>query len=282
MDQHSPMNKLQTVEPIKGLVDSHCHLDYPELSNDLEGVISRANVAGIEWMTTICTRLDNFSKVLDVAMKHQNIFCTVGVHPNEAGNDSNITCERLVKLSEHPKVIGLGETGLDYYYERSARKAQQKAFKAHINASRETGLPLIVHTRDADDDTARMLRDEYAKSPFTGVIHCFSSGREMAEAALEIGFYISISGIVTFKNAQNLREIVSDVPLDRLLVETDSPYLAPVPKRGKPNEPSFTAFTAHKLAEIKGISVKDITEKTTDNFFKVFDKASRAGVELCA
>ncbi|MGY9015059.1 MAG: TatD family hydrolase [Rhodospirillales bacterium] len=271
------MSKAQTLEPIRGLVDSHCHLDYPELSEDLKGVVSRANEAGIEWMTTICTRLDNFPQVLDVAKKYENIFCTVGVHPHEAGNDDDITWERLVKLADHPKVIGLGETGLDYYYERSPRDAQQKAFQAHIDASRETGLPLIVHTRDADDDTARMLREEYAKAPFTGVIHCFSSGREMAEAALEIGFYISISGIVTFKNAQDLRDVVADLPMDRLLVETDSPYLAPVPKRGKPNEPSYTAFTAHKLAEIKGVSAEDLAEKTTNNFFKIFNKASRVG-----
>lgn len=263
-------------------VDSHCHLDYPELSGDLDAVVSRADEAGIKWMTTICTQLDKFPQVLGVAERFGNIFCTVGVHPHEAGNDDNITAERLVGLADHPKVIGLGETGLDYYYERSPRDAQQTAFQAHIDASRQTGLPLIVHTRDADDDTARMLRDEYAKEPFTGVIHCFSSGREMAEAALEIGFYISISGIVTFKSAQDLREVVADVPLDRLLVETDSPYLAPVPKRGKPNEPAFTAFTARQLAEIKGVNLEELSQATTGNFFKLFNKASREGVDTCA
>ena len=268
-------------DPIS-FVDSHCHLDYPELSGDLDGVVARADEAGIRWMTTICTQLSKFSGVLDIAERYENIFCTVGVRPHEAGNDDDITSNRLVGLSDHPKVIGLGETGLDYYYERSPRDAQQDSFQAHIDAARQTGLPLIVHTRDADDDTARMLRDEYAKEPFTGVIHCFSSGPEMAKAALEIGFYISISGIVTFKSAQDLRDTVANVPLDRLLVETDAPYLAPVPKRGKPNEPSFTAFTARQLAEIKGVSLEDLSKFTTDNFFKLFNKATRSESETCA
>ncbi len=258
------------------LIDSHCHLDFPELAGDEQGVLARAGTAGVGGMLTIGTRLDQFERVRAVAERHPNIWCSVGVHPHEAKDEGQRTPERLLAATRHPKVVGIGETGLDFYYEHSPRDEQAESFRTHIAASRETGLPLIVHTRDADRETAEILEDEHARGAFPGLIHCFSSGREVAERALALGFYISISGIVTFKAAEELRTIVKDIPLDRLLVETDSPYLAPVPKRGKTNEPAYVAHTAAKVAELKGIAVEDLARATTDNFFRLFTKAERS------
>ncbi len=257
------------------LVDSHCHLDFPELAAEEDAVIARAREAGVGAMLTIGTRLDAFDKVRAIAERHANIWCSVGVHPHEAKEEGQRTPDRLVALAQHPRVIGIGETGLDYYYEHSPRDEQAGSFRAHIAAARASGLPLIVHTRDADDDTAAILRAEMGAGPFTGLIHCFSAGRGMAEAALELGLSISISGIVTFKAAEELRAIVRDVPLDRLLVETDAPYLAPIPRRGKRNEPAFVAHTAAKVAELKGIPMAELERATTDNFFRLFTKADR-------
>ncbi|MCW5745013.1 MAG: TatD family hydrolase [Alphaproteobacteria bacterium] len=258
------------------LVDSHCHLDFPELAAEEDAVVAHARDAGVGAMLTIGTRLDSFAQVRAIAERHANIWCSVGVHPHEAREEGQRAPDRLVALAQHPKVIGIGETGLDYFYEHSPRAAQAESFRAHIAAARASGLPLIVHTRDADDDTADILRTEMRAGAFSGLIHCFSSGRAMAEAALELGLSISISGIVTFKAAEALRDIVRDVPLDRLLVETDAPYLAPVPRRGKRNEPAFVTHTAAKVAELKGVSMAELERVTTDNFFRLFAKADRA------
>jgi TatD DNase family protein len=258
------------------LIDSHCHLDFPELAADEAGVLTRARTAGVAGMLTIGTRLDQFDKVRAIAERHDNVWCSVGVHPHEAKEERQRTPDRLVEATRHPKVVGIGETGLDFYYEHSPRAEQAESFRTHIAAARQSGLPLIVHTRDADQQTGDILEDEHARGAFTGLIHCFSAGPEMARRALALGLYISISGIVTFKAADSLRAIVRDIPLDRLLVETDAPYLAPVPKRGKTNEPAFVAHTAAKVAELKGVSLGELEAATTDNFFRLFAKAERA------
>lgn len=258
------------------LVDSHCHLDFPDFADDLDGVVSRAGEAGVGTLLTICTHVTKFDQVLAVAERYDNVFCTVGIHPHNAETEPEVTADRLVELARHPKVVGFGETGLDYFYEHSPREAQRKSFRAHIEAARRTGLPVVVHTRDADDDTVAILQEESRKGAFPGLIHCFSSSRELAEKALEIGFYISISGIVTFKTAEDLRAVVADVPADRLLVETDAPYLAPVPMRGKRNEPAFTAHTAACVAGLKAMDSAAFDDLTTANFFRLFTKADTA------
>ena len=257
------------------LVDSHCHLDYPGLAENVEGVLGRASAAGVGWMLTICTRISEFSRVLAIAEAHENVWCTVGIHPHEAGSEPETDAQTLIAMARHPKVVGFGETGLDYYYEHSPRDRQQASFRAHIAASRATGLPLVVHARDADDDTAAILEAEYADGAFPGLLHCFSSGRQLAERALAIGMSISLSGIVTFKSADDLRATAADVPLDRLLLETDAPYLAPIPLRGKTNEPAFVVHTAAKVAALKGIAAEELARDTTDNFFRLFAKAQK-------
>jgi TatD DNase family protein len=261
------------------LIDSHCHLDFPELAKDETGVLARARTAGVAGMLTIGTRLDQFERVRAIAERHENIWCSVGVHPHEAKDEGQGDPARLIEAARHPKVVGIGETGLDFFYEHSPRDEQATSFRTHIAAARETGLPLIVHTRDADAETGDILEQAYAAGPFTGLLHCFSSGPEIARRALDLGLYISISGIVTFKAAEELRSIVRTVPLERLLIETDAPYLAPVPKRGKTNEPAFVAHTAAKVAELKGVTVAELAAVTTDNFFRLFAKAQRGQVE---
>ena len=258
------------------LVDSHCHLDFPEFEGELDDVVVRAGEAGIGHMLTICTRVTKFDGVLAIAEKYDNIFCTVGVHPHNAEDEPEVTAEHLGRMADHPKVVGLGETGLDFHYQNSPRDVQERSFRAHIAAARETGLPLVVHTRDADDDMARVLRDEHEKGPFTGLIHCFSAGGDLAEQVLGIGFSISFSGIVTFNKADEIRDVARNMPLDRILVETDAPYLAPMPKRGKRNEPAFTAFTAARVAEIRGLDADAFARATTENFFRLFSKAKQA------
>lgn len=259
------------------LVDSHCHLDYPEFA-DLDETVRRAQDAGVGAMLSIGTELAKFPGVLAVAEAQDTIWCTVGVHPHHAGKGDMVGLEKLLKWAEHPKVIGFGETGLDYFYEHSPRAEQQDSFRIHIEAARRLQLPLIVHTRDADQDTLDILTDEMKKGAFPGLIHCFSASAAFAQAAVEMGLYISVSGIVTFKKADELRAAVKDVPLDRLLVETDAPYLAPVPFRGKPNEPAYTRHTAEKLSEIKRISYDELASATTDNFFRLFTKADRTAL----
>ncbi len=263
------------------LVDSHCHLDFPDFAEELDDVVARAGAAGVGLMLTIGTKLHKFPGVRAVAERFPNIYCTVGVHPHEAGVDWGYAAETLIDLAQHPKVVGIGETGLDYYYDHGPREAQQISFRAHIEAARRTGLPLIVHTRDADDDTIRILQEEAAKGPFPGLIHCFTSTDRLARAALEIGFSISLSGILTFKSAKALQETAKWVPLDRLLVETDAPYLAPIPHRGKRNEPAFTAETARFAATLKGVPFEEFARQTTDNFFRLFSKVPRPA-ELAA
>ena len=257
------------------LVDSHCHLDFPDFAAELDDVIARARDAGVQTMQTICTRLSHFDGVRTIAERHDDIWCSVGVHPHEAAAEAAVTADMLGKLARHPKVIGIGETGLDYHYDHSPREVQRKLFRTHIAAARDTGLPLIVHAREADGDMAEILAEEAGKGACTGVMHCFTSSPQLAEKALELGFYISISGIVTFKSANELREIVRGVPLERLLVETDAPYLAPVPRRGRRNEPAFAAHTAACVAAIREIEPDALAAATTANFFRLFAKATR-------
>ncbi|MGD9535829.1 MAG: TatD family hydrolase [Alphaproteobacteria bacterium] len=258
------------------LVDSHCHLDFPDFVDDLDGVLARARNAGVGWMQTICTRLGSFPSVAALAERSDRLFCSVGVHPHHVAEEPvPVTAEALLERAAHPKVIGLGETGLDFYYDHGPRDQQEASFRAHIAAARESGLPIIVHTRSADDETIRIMREEAEQGAYPGVIHCFTASRALAEAALALGLYISIAGIVTFKNAGDLRNTARDIPLDRLLVETDAPYLAPVPFRGKRNEPAFVAQTAAALAELRGITPEALARATTENFFRLFSKARR-------
>ena len=263
------------------LVDSHCHLDFPELAQELDGVLARAAAAGVETMVTISTKLSEFASVRRLAERHAQLWCSVGVHPHEAAAEAGAEdSDGLVELARHPKVIGIGESGLDYYYEHSPREAQMRAFRAHARAARASGLPLIVHTRDADEDTIRIIREEGREGGLHGLIHCFTAGPALAGFALSVGFYISVSGIVTFKGAQPLRETIKSVPLERLLVETDAPYLAPVPMRGKRNEPAFVAHTAAALAALKGVSAEELARATTANFFRLFKKATPAAASV--
>lgn len=255
------------------LVDSHCHLNYEGLREDVPGVLARARAAGIGRFLNISTKEREWPEVVGLAEQEADVFATVGIHPHEAETHPDVDTAKLVAAASHPKVVGIGETGLDYFYDHSPREQQQTAFRAHIAACRETGLPLIVHTRDAEGDTARILREEMEKGPYTGVIHCFTASQQFAEAALELGFYISISGIVTFKNAKDLQETVKTIPQDRLLVETDSPFLAPVPKRGKPCEPAYVTHTATFVANLRGQTAEELAQASTENFFRLFSKA---------
>ena len=260
------------------LIDSHCHLDFPDFGEEVGDVVARAHAAGVGLMVTISTKVSEFDRVRAVAERFPHVFCTVGIHPHEAASEPETDTATLVEMAKHPKVVGIGETGLDYYYEHSPRAAQQRNFRAHIAAARETGLPLVVHTRDADADTAQILDEETGKGAFPGLLHCFSSSTQLAEKALELGLYISLSGILTFKTADELRATAAQVPLDRLLVETDAPYLAPVPKRGKRNEPAFVVHTAAKLAEVKGVTTAQLAETTTENFLRLFSRVPREAV----
>ena len=253
------------------LVDSHCHLDFPDFVTERAAIIARARSAGVATMLTIGTRLDEFPGVRAIAEAHDEVWCSVGAHPHEAKDHAELVPEELIALTAHAKVVGIGETGLDFHYDLSPRDVQEQVFRTHIAAARATGLPLVIHAREADREVARILDEE---RPPPGVMHCFSSGRALAEAALALGFYISISGIVTFRNAEDLRAIVRDVPLERLLVETDAPYLAPVPYRGKRNEPAFVAATAAAVADLKGLEPEALATATSANFFRLFAKAS--------
>ena len=256
------------------LVDSHCHLDYLERDGALDDVLDRAAAAGVGLMVTICTKVGEFEHVLAIAERHAQVYCTVGVHPHEAAGEADVTLDTLVRLAEHRKVVAIGETGLDYYYEHSPRETQQRLFRLHVAAARRTGLPLVVHTRDADADTMEILGQEMGQGPYTGLIHCFTATQELAEKSVELGLYISFSGILTFKTAEAIRATAAVLPMDRILVETDSPYLAPVPKRGKRCEPAFVAHTAARLAEIRGLSPDQVAAATTTNFHRLFTKVA--------
>ena len=255
------------------IIDTHCHLDFKEFNEDFNDVLLNAKTNNISGIQTICTKIDEFPKILDIAKKHSNIWCSVGTHPHNAESEKHISQDNIKNLCDNDKVIGIGETGLDYYYENSNKEDQINSFLKHIEVAKITGMPLIIHARDADDDMIEILTKEYNKSPFTGVIHCFTSSYKLAEAALSIGFYISFSGIITFKNADEIRNSCKKIPIERILVETDAPFLAPVPYRGKRNEPSYITETIKKVAEIKELTVEEVTNITTNNFFDLFTKA---------
>ena len=254
------------------LIDSHCHLNYKGLIEDQHNVLERARARGVDLMLNIATRESEWDDVLGTAVREADVWATVGIHPHEADEHPHVDTAKLVERTAHPRVVGIGETGLDYYYDHSDRERQQKSFRSHIAACRETGLPLIVHTREAEEDTLAIMRDEMGKGVYSGVIHCFTASGAFADAAMELGFYISISGIVTFKSAKDLQETAARLPLDRLLVETDSPFLAPVPHRGKPCEPAFVADTARFLADLRGENIEDLAEATSANFLRLFAK----------
>lgn len=254
------------------LIDSHCHLNYPDLA-DTAAVLARAKAAGVGLMQTISTKRSDFAPLKALAEAHSEIYCSIGIHPHDADDHEDISEEDLIAEASHPRVIGIGETGLDYFYEHSPRDVQQELFRRHIRVGRVLDLPVIVHSRDADEDTIRILREAHEEAPFRFLIHCFSSGQQLAQEAVKMGGYISASGIITFKKSQALRDSFANVPLDRLLVETDAPYLAPEPYRGKPCEPAYTVYTARKLAEIKSVSFELLADATTQNFLRLFSKA---------
>ncbi len=254
------------------LIDTHCHLDFPDFAPELAETIARAKARGVARMITISTHLSRFERVKAVAETYPEVFCTVGTHPHHSHEEAEPTVEALVTLSQHPKCVGLGEAGLDYHYDHAPRDVAQRIFRIHVQAARETGLPLVIHTRDADDDCAAILKDEMGKGAFPALLHCFTSGPALAQTALQLGLYISFSGVVTFKNAEYLREIARDVPLERMLVETDAPFLAPTPHRGKRNEPAFVVDTARVLADVKGISAAELAIATTENALRLFSK----------
>lgn len=258
------------------LVDSHCHLDFPDFEHELGDVIRRAGLAGVGHMVTICTRIKKFDQIKAIAETHDNVFCSVGTHPHNADEELDFSAEDIAKLAEHPKCIAIGEAGLDYFYDNAPREAQAQGLRTHIKAAQLTGLPLVIHSRDADDDMISILSEGMEEGPYKAILHCFSSGRELAMRAVDMGMYVSLSGILTFKRSQDIRDIVADVPQDKLLVETDAPYLAPMPYRGKRNEPAYVAHTAEVLAEVKGVSKEEIAKITTDNFFRLFSKAVRS------
>jgi TatD DNase family protein len=255
------------------LVDHHCHLDFPEFADDLAGVVARANKAGVGTLVTISTRIRKFDQVRAVAERFPDVWCSVGTHPHNADEERGISTDEIVRLSHHPKVVAIGEAGLDYYYKNGTPAAQAEGFRAHIAAARETGLPLEIHTREADADTLAILEDEHRKGAFPAVLHCYTGGRELALRAVDLGLYVSFSGVISFKKTEPLQEIARDVPLDRILVETDAPFLAPVPHRGKTNEPAYVVHTAAALARIRGIPEVEVARATTENFFRLYTKA---------
>ena len=254
------------------LVDSHCHLDFPDFASELDAVVARAAEAGIGRMVTISTRVRRLNELLAIAERYDNVYCSVGTHPHHADEEDGIAPDELIALSQHPKIVALGEAGLDYFYEHGSREAQARGFRAHIAAARSTGLPLVIHTRDADEDCGRILEEEIAKGPFRAVLHCYTGGRELAMKAIALGLSISFTGILTFKKSEALRALAAELPADRIMVETDSPYLAPGKFRGKRNEPSYVIEVAKVLAETRGISLEDISRQTTENFFRLFSK----------
>lgn len=255
------------------LIDSHCHLDFPELAVDRAGVLARAKAAGIDGMLTISTRVKRFDEIVAIAEAHPEIWCSVGTHPHQADEELDIFAEDLIRLSAHPKCVAIGEAGLDYFYDNAPKAAQAEGLRRHIAASRVTQLPLVIHSRQCDADMAAILREESGQGSFPFVLHCFTAGMDLARTALELGGYISFSGIITFKNAEEIREVAKMVPADRYLVETDAPYLAPIPHRGQTNEPSYVAHTAARVAEVRGIPLEQLGAETTANFFRLFSKA---------
>jgi TatD DNase family protein len=261
------------------LIDSHCHLDFPDLASDREAMLARAKAAGVGLVVTISTRVRRFDELRAIVEAHDNVFCSVGTHPHHAAEEPDVTADELVALTRHSKVVAIGEAGLDYHYDNSPRDLQERGFRTHIAAARATGLPLVIHARDADQDVARILEEETAKGVFPFVLHCFTGGPELARRGLALGGFVSFSGVVTFKNSGALRQIARDVPLDRLLVETDAPYLAPEPLRGRTNEPANVVHTAARLAEVRELSAEEIADATTQNVFRLFKKVPRAALK---
>jgi TatD DNase family protein len=257
------------------LVDSHCHLDFPDFAAELDAIVERAGAAAVGHMVTISTRVRRHAQVLAIAERFPNVSCSVGTHPHHAHEELDITAADLIERAAHPKVVAIGEAGLDYHYDNSPRAAQEQGFRTHIAAARATGLPLVIHAREADDDVARILEEETGQGAFKAVLHCFTGGPELARRALALGHFISFTGIVTFKNSAALREIARSVPAERFLVETDAPYLAPLPYRGKRNEPAYVVEVAKVLAQVRGVSLEDIGRQTTENFFRLFAKVPR-------
>ena len=264
------------------LVDHHCHIDRPEFSSDLDGVVARAKAAGVEVMVNISTRIRRFDDVRAVIERYDNVYGSVGTHPHQADEELDIPVSDIVRLAKHPKIVAIGEAGLDYYYKHSSLAGQADGFRRHIAAARETGLPLEVHTRDADADTLAILKEQHAAGPFPAILHCFTGGRDLAMGALDLGLYVSFSGVISFKKSESLRAIAREVPLDRIFVETDAPFLAPAPYRGKTNEPALVVHTARALAEAKGVTEAEIARATTDNFFRLFTKAKRPSGDSAA
>jgi len=257
------------------LVDSHCHLDFPDFEEDREAVLARAREAGIGTIVTISTRVRRYRELKALVEGHDRLYCSIGTHPHNAAEEPEVTADDLVAISADPKVVAIGEAGLDYHYDNSPREAQRAGFLNHIAAARRTGLPLVIHAREADADIAAILIEETARGPFPAILHCFSSGRDLALVGIKLGLYVSFSGIVTFRNSAALRAIAAELPLDRLLVETDAPFLAPVPHRGRRNEPAFVTETAKVVASTRGISFETLAAATTENFFRLFKKVPR-------
>ena len=257
------------------LIDTHCHLDFPDFAGELEAYVARAEAAGVGRMVTISTRVARFQTYAALAERFAAVWCSVGTHPHGAHEELDVTAAQLVELSRHPRCVAIGEAGLDYHYDKSPREAQAQGFRNHIAAAQETGLPLVIHARDADNDTADMLEAAMARMHFKAVLHCYTGGAELARRALALGLYVSFSGILTFKKSEELRAVAASVPLDRLLVETDAPYLAPGKYRGKRNEPAYVVLTAAELARVKGVSPEEIARITTENFFRLYNKTPR-------
>ena len=264
------------------LVDSHCHLDFPDFKDDLDGVVGRARTAGVSRLVTISTRVRRQNDLLAIAERFADVYCSVGTHPHHAHEELDVAAVDLIARSRHPKVVAIGEAGLDYHYDNSPRDAQERGFRAHIAAARETGLPLVIHSREADNDMERILREETKAGAFKAVLHCFTGGRDLAFAGVELGHYVSFTGILTFKKSDDLRAIAASLPADRILVETDSPYLAPGKFRGKRCEPAYVVETAKILAETRGVSLDDIARQTTNNFFRLFSKVPRPAAVAAA
>ncbi len=257
------------------LVDSHCHLDFPDFAEELDAVVQRARDAGVKRFVTISTRLRRFSEIRAIAERFDDVYCSAGTHPHNAAEEVDLPVEAYVEAAAYEKCVAIGEAGLDFYYDNAPRADQEAGFRTQIEAARRTGLPLVIHTRDAEEDTARILREEMAAGRFDAILHCFSSKRELAEVGVELGLYVSFSGILTFKKSEEIRAIARDLPADRLLVETDAPYLAPTPYRGKRNEPSYVVETAKVLAETRGVAPEEIHRTTSENFFRLFPTVTR-------
>lgn len=254
------------------LIDTHCHLDFPEIIDDIPGVSERARAAGVKRMITISTRVTKYDVYRGIAEANDNVWFSVGTHPHRAHEEPEASAAEITALASHPRCVAIGEAGLDYHYDKSPRDVAARVFRTHIDAARRSGLPLVIHARDADEDTAAILRDEMGKGRFKALLHCFTASRMLAETGIELGLYVSFSGVLTFKNSAALRDIARDLPLDRLLVETDAPFLAPTPHRGKPNQPAWVAETARVLADVKGVTADEIAARTTTNALALFDK----------